>query len=96
MLAFGGDGPTDKPFRLLVLRSGEVVFGYLNRCAHFGVPLAASVERLIFKPHLSISCNVHYARYRWADGYCELGDCEGESLLPVPLTVAGDRVVVAN
>jgi nitrite reductase/ring-hydroxylating ferredoxin subunit len=79
-----GGGPA-KPFRLLLLRSGAQVTAFVNRCAHFGVPLAAKQAQLIFKPHTSITCNVHYARYRWADGVCESGECEGESLLPVPL-----------
>jgi nitrite reductase/ring-hydroxylating ferredoxin subunit len=59
----------------------------VNRCAHFGVPLAARQDLLIFKPHTSISCNVHYARYRWSDGVCESGDCVGEALLPIPVQV---------
>ena len=79
--------PNDKPFRYLLLRSGTVVKAYVNRCAHFGVPLAARQDLLIFKPHVSVSCNVHYARYRWADGVCESGDCAGEALLPIPLDV---------
>ncbi len=79
-----GGGPT-KPFRLMLLRSGTQVTAFVNRCAHFGVPLAAKQAQLIFKPHTSITCNVHYARYRWADGVCEAGDCEGESLMPLPL-----------
>ena len=77
----------DPGFKVLLLRSGEVAKAYVNRCAHFGVPLAAKQEQLLFKPHLSVSCNVHYARYRWADGVCESGDCEGEALLPIPVTV---------
>jgi len=79
--------PGDKPFRYLLLRSGNTALAYVNRCAHFGVPLAARQDLLIFKPHVSVSCNVHYARYRWADGVCESGDCAGESLLPIPLDV---------
>jgi len=79
-----GGGPA-KPFRLLLLRSGTRVTAFVNRCAHFGVPLAARQAQLIFKQHTSITCNVHYARYRWADGLCEAGECEGESLMPVPL-----------
>jgi nitrite reductase/ring-hydroxylating ferredoxin subunit len=79
-------------FRLLVLRSGDTCFGYENRCPHFGVPLAARDGQLILKPHLSVSCNTHYARFRWADGYCESGDCVGESLVQVPLVVS-DGVV---
>lgn len=79
-----GAGPT-RPFRLILLRSGMEVKAFVNRCAHFGVPLAEKQAQLIFKPHTSITCNVHYARYRWLDGVCDAGDCEGESLMPVPL-----------
>ncbi len=74
-------------FSLLLLKSGDSIRAYVNRCQHFGVPLAQKQEYLIFKPHTSISCNVHYARYRWHDGHCEFGDCLGESLIPVPISV---------
>lgn len=74
-------------FHLLVLRSGETCLGYENRCPHFGIPLAARDDQLILESHQSVSCNTHYARFRWADGYCERGDCEGESLVPVVLVV---------
>ena len=81
------EGYAGQPFRYLLLRSGNAVKAYVNRCAHFGVPLAARQDLLIFKPHTSISCNVHYARYRWSDGVCESGDCVGEALLPIPVQV---------
>ena len=69
------------------MRSGAQISAYANRCAHFGVPLAARQSQLIFQPHVSLTCNVHYARYRWSDGVCDRGDCEGERLLPIPVEV---------
>ena len=81
------DSAQQHPFQLLLLRSGQEVKAFANRCAHFGVPLAAKQEHLKFQPHTSISCNVHYARYRWSDGVCDLGDCEGEALIAIPLHV---------
>jgi len=90
------DTPEGNVFRLLLLRSGPNVHAFVNRCPHFGVPLAARQEQLLQKPGNSISCNVHYARFRWADGLCESGDCKGESLIPVPLEVHADgRVCIA-
>ena len=85
--ALWSNGDGRDAFRLVILRSGAEAFGYLNRCAHFGVPLSEKPEHLIYTPHVSISCNVHYARYRWTDGYCESGDCKGESLIAVPVSV---------
>jgi nitrite reductase/ring-hydroxylating ferredoxin subunit len=81
-------------FRFILLRSGSEVFCYANRCAHFGVPLSNSVERLGVKPHMSIQCEIHYARYRWRDGYCEYGDCMGESLIVVPVEIVDGKVVI--
>ncbi len=83
-------------FRLLVLRSGEHCFGYVNRCPHFGVPLAERDEQLITIAHQAVKCNVHYSRFRWQDGYCEDGECVGESLQAVPLAVAAGVVEIAT
>jgi nitrite reductase/ring-hydroxylating ferredoxin subunit len=79
------DTALQHPFRILLLRSGQQVCAYVNRCAHFGVPLSSRQELLQFESHVSLSCNVHYARYRWSDGVCDRGDCEGERLIPIPL-----------
>ena len=87
---------TEPPFKAILLRSGEQVFAYVNRCAHFGVPLAAKAEHLYPKPHLSFQCSVHQARYRWQDGLCEYGDCEGESLLAIPVVIANEWVLIAT
>lgn len=89
------DAVEDGDFSLLLARSGDAVQAWANRCAHFGVPLAKTARHLIYRPHQSLSCNVHYARYRWSDGVCTWGDCEGESLVAIPVGVDADgRVVV--
>jgi nitrite reductase/ring-hydroxylating ferredoxin subunit len=87
-------GPDDNPFRLILLRSGETVIAWHNRCPHFGQPLALKDEWLILKPHTTLSCNVHYARFRWHDGVCESGDCEGESLTAVPVSIRDGQVLI--
>ena len=82
-----GDSAQQHPYRILLLRSDQSVLAYVNRCAHFGVPLASRQALLQFEPHTSLTCNVHYARYRWDDGVCDRGDCVGESLIAIPLEV---------
>lgn len=77
----------DTAFKLLLLRQGNTVHAFANRCAHFGIPLAAQQAQLIQTPLKSLTCNVHYARYRWADGRCEAGECNGESLTVVPVVL---------
>ena len=80
-------------FSLLLLRSGNDITAFANRCAHFGVPLALRQEQLLYQPHQHLRCNVHYARYRWHDGVCDQGDCVGEALTPVPLQIDADGCI---
>lgn len=82
--------PAEPDFKLLVLRSGDQWHGFANRCAHFGVPLAAQASQLISTPLKHLTCNVHYARYDWRSGACLSGECDGESLTPVPLECTAD------
>nr|WP_315465147.1 Rieske 2Fe-2S domain-containing protein [uncultured Rhodoferax sp.] len=89
-----GAGNTETTvFRYLLLRSGAEVKAYVNRCAHFGMPLATRQDLLKFQPHERITCNVHYAHYRWSDGLCIAGDCQGESLLAIPVVVDEDGTI---
>lgn len=83
-------------FSAVLLRSGDKVFAYVNRCSHFGVPLASKVQYLYAQPHQSIRCNVHAAEYRWQDGHCLSGECAGNALWAIPVQVAGELVLVAD
>lgn len=89
VLAFG-DG--EKLLRILLLRSGDEVRAWHNRCPHFGMPLAVRDDLLIVKPHVSVKCNIHYARFRWQDGVCDDGECVGEGLAAIPVTMRGTVV----
>ena len=86
----------ENPFRYLLLRTGDQVTAFVNRCAHFGVPLAERQEHLHFQPRISITCNVHYAKYRWSDGACLSGVCDGEPLLPIPVSIDADGAVLVG
>jgi nitrite reductase/ring-hydroxylating ferredoxin subunit len=87
------DTAQQQPFRVLLLRSGQEVRAFVNRCAHFGVPLASRQDLLQFEPHQSLTCNVHYARFRWSDGICDRGDCEREGLIPIPLHIDAEGAI---
>ncbi len=90
LMALDTGGGIAQPFRLLMLRNGLQVRAFVNRCPHFGVPLAAKQTLLISRPGHSITCNVHYARFRWSDGVCDSGECVGEGLIPVPMDISAD------
>ena len=80
----------------LVLRSGDSCYVYINQCPHFGVQLAASDSQLIYSAHHWVNCNVHYARFRWEDGLCEAGECEGEFLQKVTIKILNGKVIVVQ
>jgi nitrite reductase/ring-hydroxylating ferredoxin subunit len=81
-------------FGLLVLRAGERVFGYVNRCPHFGIPLTVSPVATTFREH--VLCANHYAAFRFDDGYCVEGPCERASLISVPLELSQERIRVRD
>lgn len=88
-------GEGTEAFRLLVLRSGENVWGYINKCPHFGVPLNVEPGRFTLFDHTYLYCSVHCAMFRFEDGYCEDGPCTGDSLVKVPLMINDTRVCIA-
>ncbi|HVY07668.1 MAG TPA: Rieske 2Fe-2S domain-containing protein [Burkholderiales bacterium] len=89
--AFGEDWDS---FRIVLLRSGREVRAYRNRCAHVQIPM--NYEPGIF--HVLdgglLMCAHHGATYRFEDGFCVDGPCEGSRLQPVPVSVVNDAVLI--
>ena len=81
-------------FCIVLLRSGESVHAYRNRCAHVHIPLNYEPDVFHVYDGDVLMCAHHGAMYRIADGYCFDGPCEGASLAPVPVAVRGDSVLV--
>jgi nitrite reductase/ring-hydroxylating ferredoxin subunit len=79
-------------FGIVVLRDGERVTAYVNLCPHFWIPLNVHEHPATFRKH--VLCANHYAAFRFSDGYCVEGPCEGSSLEPLPLVVRDGRVAV--
>ena len=79
-------------FRIVLLRDGHAVFAYVNRCPHFGTPLNA--QPTFVTRQRRVICVSHYARFRFHDGYCEDGPCQGASLEPIALAVDDEEIRV--
>ena len=75
------------PLRGLVVRVGDRVYGYLNRCPHAGHPLDLRPQQFLTCDGTLILCSSHGALFEKASGYCVAGPCAGRSLSPVPLQV---------
>jgi len=77
----------------VTLRAGQLQ-GWVDRCPHAGLPLAMAPDRYLTSDGDFILCASHGALFRVADGHCVGGPCAGEGLIPWPVKVAGDAVIV--
>jgi len=80
---------------VIVVREGTNVHGYINECAHNMVPLNLLDDFGVQTSQHRMLCDHHYAAFRFSDGLCLEGPCEGDSLTPVRLAERGGRIVVA-
>ncbi|MET0293243.1 MAG: Rieske 2Fe-2S domain-containing protein [Steroidobacteraceae bacterium] len=88
-----GDG--DWPLRGLLVRNGEAVQGFVNRCPHAGHQLSFRPDKFLTPDKTLILCQSHGALFDKATGRCVGGPCVGEALTPVPVEVVGGVVRLA-
>jgi nitrite reductase/ring-hydroxylating ferredoxin subunit len=89
-------GGGDWPLRGFVVRAGERVCGYVNRCPHAGHPLNLLPDRFLTPDGALILCSAHGAMFEKAGGTCLAGPCPGKSLTRVPLEVRCGFVMLAD
>lgn len=88
-------GGGDWPLRGLVLRVGNEVHGYVNRCPHAGHPLDLIPGRFLTADGLLLLCSSHGALFEKSTGLCVAGPCAGQSLERVALQVVGGCLMLA-
>jgi len=79
-------------FSMFVVRRGQAVWGYFNLCPHFSLPLNYRAEQFTNEEGSLIRCSMHFAEFRFDDGFCVAGAAEDCYLDPVPLTVADGEI----
>ena len=77
----------DQLFLGFLVRAGEAVRGYEDRCPHAGMPLAMLPDRYLTREGDLIVCTSHGALFRPQDGLCVGGPCAGRRLTPWAVTV---------
>ncbi|WP_316251070.1 Rieske (2Fe-2S) protein [Sphingomonas sp. JC676] len=82
-------------FHGFVVRKGDTVHGYVDRCAHMALPLAQQLDEYLTPDGNLIQCSWHGALYRIEDGLCVGGPCTGARLQPWPVTVHEGSIVTA-
>ncbi len=81
---------------VILLRRGQAVWAYLNRCPHFSVTLDAAHGAVLTYDAQVLMCAHHSALFRFEDGLCIEGPCQGAALDPQPLRVDAGRVYAAD
>jgi nitrite reductase/ring-hydroxylating ferredoxin subunit len=82
-------------FHGFVVRRGDEVFGYLDRCPHMGLPLAQRLDDYLTPRADLIGCSWHGALFRIEDGACVGGPCAGAALTPWPVRNEQGAIVTA-
>ena len=85
-------GPAHERLGILLLRRGNEVWGYVNQCPHFSIPL--NYEPGVFWTYDGeiLMCAHHRAMFRFEDGACFDGPCQGRRLTAIPIKVDRDKV----
>lgn len=82
-------------FHGFVVRKGDRIFGYRDRCPHMGLPLAQELDRYLTSGGELILCSWHGALFDIANGRCVGGPCVGAGLSPWPVIVRDGLIVTA-
>ncbi len=80
-------------FHGFVVRRGDGVHGYVDRCPHAGLPLAQTLDDYLTLDGGLIACSWHSALFAIDTGACVGGPCMGQSLTSWPVAVEDGRIV---
>ena len=87
-------GEGDWPLRGFLVRQGDEVCAYVNRCPHAGHPLNLRPDEFLAPDHSLIVCNSHGAMFEIQSGRCVAGPCVGASLERVPIRIEAGAVLL--
>lgn len=82
-------------FRMFVVRKADQVFGYLNMCPHYSLPLNHRPDQFLTRDGTRIMCRQHLALFDIEHGTCLDGACEGTALWPISVSVERSMIVVS-
>ena len=89
-----GEGPW--PLSGFLVRKGNRIHAYLNRCPHAGHPLNLKPDEFLTPDRSLIVCCSHGALFEIGTGYCVDGPCAGQSLTEIPIEVGSGYVLLGE
>jgi nitrite reductase/ring-hydroxylating ferredoxin subunit len=88
-----GQGP--RALDVIIARRGANVIAFHNTCPHQGTPLETFPGRFLDEEASHLVCSTHGARFRFDDGVCVWGPCEGDRLTSISIDVENGAVRLA-
>jgi nitrite reductase/ring-hydroxylating ferredoxin subunit len=82
-----GDGGCGDACGVIVLRRRDDAWAYRNVCPHFSIPLNFEPDTFWTYDAQWLMCAHHSAMFRFEDGRCIDGPCEGAALTAVPVRI---------
>jgi nitrite reductase/ring-hydroxylating ferredoxin subunit len=89
-------GSGDWPLRGFVVRKGEHVFAYLNRCPHAGHPLNWQPNDFLTPDQALLMCRSHGALFDITTGLCVAGPCTGANLRSIAVRIEHDYIMLVD
>jgi nitrite reductase/ring-hydroxylating ferredoxin subunit len=80
----------------MLVRRGDRVLAYQNRCPHRGDPLDWVPGQFLDPTGELIQCALHGALFLPETGECVHGPCLGAHLVPVAIAIEDARVLVSS
>ena len=88
---FGGDSHAQG---IALIRKGNKVYAYINRCPHQDLPLDWQRGQFLDDRGQQIVCAMHGATFRLEDGRCVAGPCKGQRLHALNTCLQDSQVLV--
>jgi len=89
-------GSGEWPLRGFIVRKGEQVFAYVNRCPHAGHPLNMQPKDFLTQDGALLMCRSHGAQFEIQSGECIAGPCVGKRLRAIDVRIENGRVMLAD
>jgi nitrite reductase/ring-hydroxylating ferredoxin subunit len=89
-------GPGEWPLSGFLVRVGDAVHAYLNRCPHALRSLNFLPDSFLTPDRELIRCCSHGALFEKETGLCIAGPCVDESLRRISIGIAGDNVILGE
>ncbi len=81
-------------YNLFVVRKGDAVFAYRNRCPHRGIELEWVPDQFLDHAGRMIQCATHGALFLIENGACVAGPCQGQGLEAIACRVESGQIWV--